>query len=63
MQKFIVYAKRTETLYAIVEAESSTDAEHIADKNCYNYNWSEIDDSLNTKILYGITEEYNDDDE
>ena len=63
MPKFKVYAKRSEALCAIVEADSSEEAEKLADKNYSNYNWFEIDDSLNTKILYGDTEEDYDDDE
>ena len=63
MPKFRVYAKRTEVLCATIEAKSSEEAEKLADKNYSNYNWFEIDDSLNTKILYGDTEEDYDDDE
>ena len=63
MPKFRVYAKRIEVLCATIEAKSSEEAEKLADKNYSNYNWFEIDDSLNTKILYGDTEEDYDDDE
>ena len=63
MPKFRVYAKRAEVLCATIEAKSSEEAEKLADKNYSNYNWFEIDDSLNTKILYGDTEEDYDDDE
>lgn len=55
MPKFRVYAKRAEVLCATIEAKSQEEAEKLADKNYSNYNWLEIDNSLNTKILYGDT--------
>ena len=60
MPKFKVFAERTETLCAIIEADSEEEAEELADKNYSDYDWSEVDGSLNTEILYGDTEENDD---
>lgn len=60
MPKFKVYAERTETLCAIIEADSAEDAEELADKNYSNYNWSDVNGSLNTEILFGNAEEEKD---
>lgn len=60
MPKFKVYAERTETLCAIIEADSAEDAEELADKNYSNYNWSDVNGSLNTEILFGNAEEKED---
>ena len=60
MQKFKVFAERTETLCAIIEADSEEEAEELADKNYSDYDWSEVNGSLNTEILYGDTEENDD---
>ena len=60
MPKFKVFAERTETLCAIIEADSEEEAEELADKNYSDYDWSEVNGSLNTEILYGETEENDD---
>lgn len=57
MPKFKVYAERTETYCAIIEADSIDEAEELADENYSDYNWSDVDGSLNTEILFGDTEE------
>ena len=57
MPKFKVYAERTETLCAIIEADSAEDAEELADKDYSDYDWSDVDGSLNTEILFGEAEE------
>ena len=61
MPKFKVYAERTETLCAIIEADSAEDAEELADKNYSNYNWSDVNGSLSTEILIGETDEEKED--
>ena len=60
MPKFKVFAEKTETLCAIIEADSEEKAEELADKNYSDYDWSEVNGSLNTEILYGDTEENDD---
>lgn len=60
MPKFKVYAERTETLCAIIEADSAEDAEELADKNYSDYSWSNVDGSLSTEILIGETDEEKD---
>ena len=57
MQKFIVFAKRTETLCAVIEADSAEKAERLADENYPDYDWSDCDESLDAQILFGETEE------
>lgn len=59
MPKFKVYAERTETIYTIIEADSAEDAEELADKDYSNYYWSDCG-LLNTEILFGDTEEEDD---
>ena len=60
MKKFKVYAERTETLCAIIEADSAEEAEELADKDYSDYDWSDVDGSMSTEILYGDTEEKED---
>lgn len=60
MKKFKVYAERTETLCAIIEADSAEEAEELADKDYSDYDWSDCDGSLNTTILFGDAEEEDD---
>lgn len=60
MPKFKVYAERTETLCAIIEADSAEEAEELADQNYSDYYWSDVDGSLDTSILYGDAEEEED---
>ena len=60
MPKFKVYAERTETLCAIIEADSAEEAEELADKDYDNFDWSDVDGSMSTEILYGDTEEKED---
>lgn len=60
MPKFKVYAVRTETICAIIEADDEEEAEILADENYEDYSWSDVDGSLNTEILFGDTEEEED---
>ena len=60
MPKFKVFAERTETLCAIIEADSAEEAEELADKDYSDYDWSDVDGSMSTEILYGDTEEKED---
>ena len=60
MPKFKVFAERTETLCAIIEADSAEEAEELADKDYSDYDWSDVNDSMSTEILYGDTEEKED---
>ena len=60
MPKFKVFAERTETLCAIIEADSAEEAEELADKNYSDYDWSDVDGSMSTEIFFGDTEEEDD---
>ena len=60
MPKFKVFAERTETLCAIIEADSAEEAEELADKDYSNYDWSDVDGSMSTEIFLGDTEEEED---
>ena len=60
MPKFKVFAERTETLCAIIEADSAEEAEELADKDYSNYDWSDVDGSMSTEIFFGDTEEKED---
>ena len=60
MKKFKVFAERKETLCAIIEADSAEEAEELADKDYSDYDWSDVDGSMSTEILYGDTEEKED---
>ena len=60
MPKFKVFAERTETLCAIIEADSAEEAEELADKDYSNYDWSDVDGSMSTEILFGDAEEEDD---
>ena len=60
MPKFKVYAERTETLCAIIEADSAEEAEELADKDYDNFDWSDVDGSMSTEILFGDAEEEDD---
>ena len=60
MKKFKVFAERTETLCAIIEADSAEEAEELADKDYSNYDWSDVDGSMSTEILFGDAEEKDD---
>ena len=53
MPKFIVFAKRTEILCAVIEADSAEKAEEAADNYYDNFDWSDISGSQNSEILYG----------
>lgn len=57
MPKFKVYAVRTETICAIIEADDEEEAEILADESYEDYSWSDVDGSLNTEILFGEAEE------
>jgi len=57
MPKFRVLAERTETLCAIIEADSSEEAEKLADKDYSDYDWSDCHGLLRTEILFGYAEE------
>lgn len=57
MPKFIVFAKRTEILCAVIEADSAEKAERLADEDYPDYDWSDCDGSLDAQILFGETEE------
>lgn len=57
MKKFKVFAERTEILYVIIEADSAEEAEELADKDYYDYDWSEINGSQYSEILFGEAEE------
>ena len=63
MPKFKVYAERTETLCAIIEADSAEDAEEAADQNYSYHDWSETNGSLSTEILFGDTVEEEEEEE
>ena len=56
MPKFKVYAERTESYCTIIEAETEEEAEKLADENYSDYNWSDVDGTLNTEICFGETE-------
>lgn len=56
MPKFKVYAERTESYCAIIEAETEEEAEKLADENYSYYNWKDVDGTLNTEICFGETE-------
>lgn len=60
MPKFKVFAERTETLYAIIEADSAEEAEELADKDYSDYDWSDCDGSMSTEILFGDAAEETD---
>ena len=60
MKKFKVYAERTETLCAIIEADSAEEAEELADKDYDNFDWSDVDGSMSTEILFGDAKEKED---
>ena len=60
MPKFKVFAERTESLCAIIEANSAEEAEEAADNYYSDYDWSDVDGSMSTEILFGDTEEEDD---
>lgn len=60
MPKFKVFAERTETLCAIIEANSAEEAEELADKDYDNFDWSDVDGSMSTEILFDDAEEEDD---
>ena len=60
MKKFKVFAERTETLCAIIEADSVEEAEELADKDYDNFDWSDVDGSMSTEILFGDAKEKED---
>ena len=60
MPKFKVFAERTETLCAIIEADSAEEAEELADKDYSDCDWSDVDGSMSTEILLGDAEEEDD---
>ena len=60
MKKFKVYALRTETLCAVIKADSAEEAEEAADKYYSNFDWSDVDGSMSTEILFGDAEEEDD---
>lgn len=57
MSKFKVFALKTESIYAIVEANSAEEAEILADENFEEYTWKEADSIMETTIEYGDTYE------
>ena len=63
MPKFKVYAVKTETICAIIEADDEEEAEIIADENYTDCEWSYVNGSLNTEILFGDSEEEEEEDE
>ena len=60
MPKFKVYALRTETIFTIVEADSAKEAEKAADRYYNNFDWSDWNEPMGTKILFGETKEEED---
>lgn len=56
MPKFKVYVERTKSYCAIIEAKTKEEAEKLADENYSDYNWSDVDGTLNTEICFGGTE-------
>ena len=60
MKKFKVFAERTESLCAIIEADSAEEAEKYADEYYSDCDWSDVDGSMSTEILFGDTEEEDD---
>ena len=52
MKKFKVYAERTESLCAIIEADSEEEAERYADEYYSDCDWSDCDGTLSTEILF-----------
>ena len=60
MPKFKVFAERKETLCAIIEADSAEEAEEYADEYYYDCDWSDVDGSMSTEILFGDAEEEED---
>ena len=60
MKKFKVFAERTETLCAIIEADSAEEAEKYADEYYSDCDWSDVDGSMSTEILFGYAEEEKD---
>lgn len=60
MPKFKVYAVKTEILCAIIEADSAEEAEELADQNYSYYDWSDVDGSMSTEILFDDAEEEDD---
>ena len=60
MPKFKVFAERTESLCAIIEADSAEEAEKYADEHYSDCDWSDVDGSMSTEILFGDTEEEDD---
>ena len=57
MPKFKVFIERTETFYAIIEADSAEKAEEAADNYYDNFDWSEVNGSQNSEILFGEAKE------
>ena len=60
MPKFKVFAERTEIICTVIEADSAEEAEELADKDYYDCDWSDIDGSMSTEILFGDAEEEDD---
>ncbi len=60
MPKFKVFAERKETLCAIIEADSAEEAEEYADEYYSDCDWSDVDGSMSTEILFGDAEEEDD---
>ena len=51
MPKFKVFVERTESLCAIIEADSEEEAEKYADEYYSDCDWSDCDGTLSTEIL------------
>ena len=60
MKKFKVFAERTESLCAIIEADSAEEAEKYADEYYSDCDWSDVDGSMSTEILFGDAKEKED---
>ena len=60
MPKFKVFIEKKETFYAIIEADSADSAEEKADNYYDNFDWSEVNGSQNSEILFGETDEETD---
>ena len=60
MPRFKVYAERTESYCAIIEAETKEEAEKLANENYSDYHWSDVDGTISAEILFGESKEEED---
>ena len=59
MKKFRVLYERRETEAAEIEAETAEQAEQLANENYSDYDWKDIDCTMEGEILTELTEEIN----